>query len=41
MESHPNPKEAKSDKDSVMPFSEMKSLFIVLKQIYQIVQSGN
>lgn len=40
MESHPNPKEAKSDKDSVMPFSEMKSLFTVLKQIYEIVQAG-
>ena len=28
MESHPRPHEAKSDKDSVMPFSEMRDLFI-------------
>jgi 2-dehydro-3-deoxyphosphooctonate aldolase (KDO 8-P synthase) len=40
MESHPSPKDAKSDKDSVMPFSEMKSLFTVLKQIYEITQAG-
>ena len=38
MESHPNPKEAKSDKDSVMPFSGMKALFSQLNQIYKIVQ---
>ncbi|MCX6988463.1 MAG: 3-deoxy-8-phosphooctulonate synthase [Chlamydiae bacterium] len=38
MESHPNPKEAKSDKDSVMPFEEMKPLFTILKQLYDIVQ---
>lgn len=38
MESHPDPKNAKSDKDSVMPFDEMKELFTSLKKIYQIVQ---
>lgn len=38
MESHPNPAAAKSDKDSVMPFSEMEALFKTLKQIYEIVQ---
>jgi 2-dehydro-3-deoxyphosphooctonate aldolase (KDO 8-P synthase) len=40
MESHPDPKNAKSDKDSVMPFDEMKELFTSLKKIYQIVQEG-
>ncbi|NDD58200.1 MAG: 3-deoxy-8-phosphooctulonate synthase [Chlamydiae bacterium] len=38
MESHPNPKEAKSDKDSVMPFSEIRELFTQLKKIYDLVQ---
>ena len=38
MESHPNPEEAKSDKDSVMPFEQMKPLFTILKQLYDIVQ---
>lgn len=38
MESHPNPKEAKSDKDSVMPFSEMKELFSQLKKIYDVIR---
>ena len=41
MESHPRPHEAKSDKDSVMPFSEMRDLFIQLQQIYKIVQGSN
>jgi len=41
MESHPSPKEAKSDKDSVMPFSEMEGLFKTLKQIYEIVQGSS
>jgi 2-dehydro-3-deoxyphosphooctonate aldolase (KDO 8-P synthase) len=38
VESHNNPKEAKSDKDSVLAFSELKELLVQLKQIYQIVQ---
>lgn len=38
MESHPRPHEAKSDKDSVMPFSDMRKLFTTLKNIYEIVQ---
>ncbi len=38
VEAHNNPKEAKSDKDSVLAFSELKELLIQLKQIYQIVQ---
>jgi len=41
MESHPRPLDAKSDKDSVMPFSEMKSLFTTLQEIYKIVQGSN
>lgn len=40
MESHPNPKEAKSDKDSVMPFSEMKQLFTMLKKIYDVTRGS-
>lgn len=38
MEAHPNPAQAKSDKDSVMPFTEMKDLFITLKKLYEVVQ---
>ena len=39
MESHPRPNLAKSDKDSVMPFDQMRELFTKLKQIYDIVQN--
>lgn len=38
MESHPNPKEALSDKDSVIPFSDLPALLKTLKRIYEIVQ---
>ncbi|HKY99899.1 MAG TPA: 3-deoxy-8-phosphooctulonate synthase [Rhabdochlamydiaceae bacterium] len=38
MESHPDPANAKSDKDSVMPFSELPALMQELLKIYQIVQ---
>ena len=38
MESHPNPQEALSDKDSVIPFSDLPSLLRTLKRIYEIVQ---
>jgi 2-dehydro-3-deoxyphosphooctonate aldolase (KDO 8-P synthase) len=37
IESHPNPSEAKSDKDSVFPFGELKSLMEELKKIYEVV----
>jgi len=37
LESHPNPREAKSDKDSVFPFSELKTLLQELKKIYDVV----
>lgn len=40
MEAHPNPSNAKSDKDSVMPFDQMEPLFKTLKQIYDIVQGS-
>lgn len=38
MESHPRPHEAKSDKDSVMPFKDMKALFTTLRDIYNVTQ---
>ena len=38
MESHPNPKEALSDKDSVIPFSQLPALLKTLKRIYAILQ---
>lgn len=37
MEAHPNPKEAKSDAASVLPFSEIKDLLILLKRIHSVV----
>lgn len=37
IESHPNPAEAKSDKDSVFPFNQLKSLLEELKKIYDVV----
>jgi 2-dehydro-3-deoxyphosphooctonate aldolase (KDO 8-P synthase) len=38
IESHPDPSQAKSDKDSVYPFSELPKLLHELTQIYQLVQ---
>lgn len=38
MESHPNPAEAKSDKDSVLDFKDMPQLLQQLKQLYDLVQ---
>ncbi|MBS0614961.1 MAG: 3-deoxy-8-phosphooctulonate synthase [Verrucomicrobia bacterium] len=38
IESHPSPQEAKSDKDSVYPFDQMKTLLLQLKEIYMAVQ---
>ncbi len=40
MESHPNPTLAKSDKDSVLPFSELKELLSLLKQLYDLLQGA-
>lgn len=37
MESHPNPSQAKSDKDSVLGFEEIPALVDLLDQLYQIV----
>lgn len=37
IESHPNPKEAKSDRDSVYPFDELYSLIEQLVTIYDVV----
>jgi len=36
IESHPNPAEAKSDKDSVFPFDQMEKLMVQLKKIYDV-----
>ncbi len=38
IESHPDPSSAKSDKDSVYPFSELSKLLLELNQIYHLVQ---
>ncbi len=38
IESHPNPAVAKSDKDSVYPFSQLPKLLTELKQLYHLVQ---
>lgn len=38
IESHPDPSQAKSDKDSVYPFSELPKLLNELSQIYHLVQ---
>lgn len=38
IESHPNPSLAKSDKDSVFPFSELPKLLTELNQLYSLVQ---
>ncbi|MEI8365798.1 MAG: 3-deoxy-8-phosphooctulonate synthase [Parachlamydiaceae bacterium] len=40
IESHPDPKHAKSDAASVMDFKELPGLLSVLEQIYQIIQSS-
>lgn len=37
IEAHPNPKEAKSDKDSVFPFADLPDLLKTLKAIYEVV----
>jgi 2-dehydro-3-deoxyphosphooctonate aldolase (KDO 8-P synthase) len=37
LESHPNPSEAKSDKETVFPFNELKGLMEELKKIYEVV----
>ncbi len=38
LESHPNPDLAKSDKDSVYPFSQLPKLLTEIKQLYHLVQ---
>ncbi len=37
IESHPNPSQAKSDKDSVYPFSELPTLLKQLKQLHELI----
>lgn len=37
LESHPNPAEAKSDKDSVFPLNQLKQLMEEIQKIYEIV----
>lgn len=39
IESHPNPAEAKSDKDSQLPLHELEDLLRVLKKIYRAVHA--
>lgn len=41
MESHPNPNEAKSDKDSQIPLQELENLLKKLKSIYEVVNELN
>jgi 2-dehydro-3-deoxyphosphooctonate aldolase (KDO 8-P synthase) len=38
IESHPDPSQAKSDKDSVYPFSELPKLLTEILQLYHLVQ---
>ena len=38
IEAHPNPPEAKSDRESVLAFDQLPSLLSAVSQIYQIVQ---
>lgn len=38
IESHPDPSQAKSDKDSVYPFSELPKLISELLQLYRLIQ---
>lgn len=38
IESHPNPSQAKSDRDSVYPFAEMETLLKEVKRIFEAVQ---
>ncbi len=37
MESHPDPANAKSDKESVIPFSELPALLNKLKRLYEVI----
>lgn len=39
LESHNNPSEAKSDKDSVIDFKDLPRLLLQLKQLHEVVQS--
>ena len=39
IEAHPNPKEAKSDKETVMPFDSLKTLLWQIEKLYDAVQS--
>jgi 2-dehydro-3-deoxyphosphooctonate aldolase (KDO 8-P synthase) len=38
MESHPDPKSAKSDADVVIDFKELPGLVALLKKLYEVVQ---
>jgi 2-dehydro-3-deoxyphosphooctonate aldolase (KDO 8-P synthase) len=40
IEAHPDPSQAKSDKDSVIAFADLKPLLKTLKQLYEIVQEA-
>ena len=40
MEAHPNPEEAKSDKASQIPFSELPALLAELKGLYDFIRGG-
>lgn len=39
LESHPNPSQAKSDKDSVFPFQELKNLMLEAKKLHECIQA--
>ncbi len=41
MESHPNPEQAKSDKDTQVPFQDLENLLKKLKAIYEVVNELN
>ncbi|MGR3973598.1 MAG: 3-deoxy-8-phosphooctulonate synthase [Candidatus Rhabdochlamydia sp.] len=38
IEAHPNPSQAKSDKETVYPFSELKGLLKEVKMLYDVIQ---
>ena len=40
IESHPNPKEAKSDKHSVMPYDQLETLLQEASLLYELIQRG-
>ena len=40
LESHADPSQAKSDKDSQIPFDELEPLLLLLKEIYAVVHKG-